>query len=289
MFKRFGVSLSLLTLCGLVLCGCTERTEENDTPLLSEDLDTSFQLIGDPQGSLIPPEEVPVVSVEITRQDAENVWWRLKADPAPKYEDLVVLIMMSKDGVFTDNFFVVIPRYKSHSVDLRASREKELWHWSFSRSTIGEVGYRYRSGVYYVFVPEADVGDYWVQIGDTLFVPVQQGEKLWNDELDRWEWKFSAYIRAVRYWDVYTPDNTVSVQSAESMINFAVEKTSSYLTPVSTFANTGYGMQSILTEEGYVIPHGFQFSYYHVGDEAIITIPNIKEERTKPDAPPDID
>ena len=88
--KLTDLLIGCLFTIGLVLCGCTERTEETDTPLLSEDLDPAFQLIGDPKGSLIPPEEVPVVSVEITRQDAETNWWRLTAEPAPKDGDLVV-------------------------------------------------------------------------------------------------------------------------------------------------------------------------------------------------------
>ena len=299
MFKRFGISLSLLTLCGLVLCGCTERTEETDTPLLSEDLDTSFQLIGDPQGSLISPEDVPVVSVEITQQDAENVWWRLKAAPAPKDEDLVILAKKARittTSTYTSytglDYLVVIPKNEEHSAEFRAVPDIEAWRFrdtgQFSSRTPppGPFGVGGVPDQCFIFVPEEDVGDYWVlNSSRDEYIPVLQGEKVWNAEQELWEWIFPAADLAncsVYRWVLYNPPGriTVFVEPPVSMIEVIVERA------LSLDLNN-FGIQSILTSDGYVIPHGFQFSYYRVGDEAII--PNVKEELPKPDKPPDID
>lgn len=290
MFKHFLVSLSLLTLCGLVLCGCTERTEENDTPLLSEDLEPSFQLIGDPRGSLIPPEEVPVVSVEITGQDAENVFWRLKAAPAPKYEDLVVRIKHDYPRNYS-RFFVVIPKNKTHSAEFQSLRYSEAWRWQVRR----DVSER-RDMECVIFVPEEDVGDYWYWlltsdengIDENEYIPVLQGEKVWNAEQERWEWIFSSGFACDPYhWHLYVPENRIIVESAETMIWHVTNIVKSRAISSDNFT---YSMDYLLTDDGYVIPHGFHFTYYHAMPSVLL--PNIKEESPKPDAPdapPDID
>ena len=96
-------------------------------------------------GSLIPPEEIPVVTIEKTREDAENIWWRLKAAPAPSREDLVVavnfpdLTLASWDSNFDveelrkvgvawfGRLLASIPIFENSSIEMKSPRLQVDW------------------------------------------------------------------------------------------------------------------------------------------------------------------
>ena len=133
---RFYTVFSLLfLLCGLVVLGCGDSVEESDADVLGPDEDFRFQELPVAEGgSLIPPDEVPVITIEKTREDAENIWWRLKADPAPSREDLVVFISTfplenfgNWDVVKTqgdDYYLLSILRFKNNSVEMKSLRSQ---------------------------------------------------------------------------------------------------------------------------------------------------------------------
>lgn len=115
---RFYAVLSglLLLLCGFVVLGRGDRVEER------------FQGLPVVEGvHLIPPDEIPVVSVEKTREDAENIYWRLKADPIPRHGDLVVSVDISPLGISRGElgpltFIGSIPQFENNSVEMRFER-----------------------------------------------------------------------------------------------------------------------------------------------------------------------
>ena len=99
---RFYSITSLLILFSALLLtvGCGERVEDGDANMLQPSADFHFQnlpiLDG---GSLIPLDEIPVITIQKTREDADFFYWQLSADPAPTHEDLVVGISLSITGL----------------------------------------------------------------------------------------------------------------------------------------------------------------------------------------------
>lgn len=136
---RFHIVFSvLLLLCGLAISGCGESVEESEATALAPEEDFRFQDLPLVEGgSLISPEEIPVITIEKTREDAENVWWRLKADPVPTQEDLVVGIRL-RDSMFRrmiqlgyvfDNYghsphllYVAILKFENSSGEIRVPK-----------------------------------------------------------------------------------------------------------------------------------------------------------------------
>lgn len=96
--RFYQMTLLLLPML-LLTVGCgVETVEESgvgDANILDPaSADFHFQNLPLAGGSLIPPEEIPVVTIEKTREDAEFFYWQLKADPAPIHEDLVVSVFL---------------------------------------------------------------------------------------------------------------------------------------------------------------------------------------------------
>ena len=123
---RFYVIFSVLfLLCGLSVLGCGESVEESDATILVPEEDFRFQdlpVLED--GSLIPPDKIPIVAIEKTREDAENVWWKLKADPVPSRGDLIVSIwrasrILPRKGRI---LLVSIPNLENNSVEMKTLR-----------------------------------------------------------------------------------------------------------------------------------------------------------------------
>lgn len=146
---RFYIICSLLfSLClVLIFSGCGNSVEESDANVLEPDADFfRFQELPIVErGSLIPLDEIPVITIEKTREDAENVWWRLKADPVPTREDLVVGVLLpdhsagwfAANGYLFDDhgyspylLYVAIPKFENSSVEMRAPRRASDYNLS---------------------------------------------------------------------------------------------------------------------------------------------------------------
>ena len=131
MFHNLSNSAILcLWLCSLVVLGCGDDVEEGDANVLEPGEDLRFQElpVADERGSLIPPDEVPVVTIEKTREDAENVWWRLKANPVPARADLVVHVIGPTTKFprkHSDAIFLSILKFENSSVEWESSRSQE--------------------------------------------------------------------------------------------------------------------------------------------------------------------
>lgn len=105
---RFYQATLLLILFSLLLftAGCgMDNVEESEADILDPvSTDFHFQDFPLAGGSLIRPEDVPVVTIEKTREDGEFFYWQLKADPAPIHEDLVVgVVLVPQTLVFLEN------------------------------------------------------------------------------------------------------------------------------------------------------------------------------------------
>ena len=88
---RFYHMTFLLFSALLFAVGCGDSVEDSDANILEPSAEPRFQNLPVlDNGSLIPPEDVPVITIEKTREDADFYYWQLKADPAPTREDLVV-------------------------------------------------------------------------------------------------------------------------------------------------------------------------------------------------------
>ena len=190
-----------LTVCVCTLFGCGESIEaENDALLLEPAWDFQLRELHIDPGSLIRPEDVPVVSIEITRQDAENVWWRLTVNPAPTHEDLVV-------GVYNHNEErYVIPKHQNHSMEYQQPRPTEFDHTVAVSGTSGMLS------------------------------------TLW--------YELARYINATSDW--------------------------------------GAGdLPPFITDDGYAVPHGFKFTYYHTSPQDETLIVQQAEIPDKPNTPPE--
>jgi len=103
----------LFFLAILVFLGCGDALEKETNLLASEELYRFQALPILEDGSLIPLDEVPVVSVEIVTDDPADGFftWRLKANPVPTREDLVVVVEVKawrgKESRYVDRLIVV--------------------------------------------------------------------------------------------------------------------------------------------------------------------------------------
>lgn len=103
----------LFTAIVVTMFGCSETEMQTDVTPLPSGEDTRFNIQHMVLGSLVPPEEIPVVTIEIVRQDDEHAWWQLTTAPVPIREDLVVMVRQF------GNYFVVIPRHTNKSIEFQ--------------------------------------------------------------------------------------------------------------------------------------------------------------------------
>ncbi len=125
---RFYTFFSILfLLSGLVILGCGGDAEDNNANVL----DPQNGLEGENSpivNSLIPRDEIPVITIEKTREDAENIWWRLKAAPAPSHGDLVVGLdredwALSGDAAYS-TMYVAILNFENTSMEIKYDKAK---------------------------------------------------------------------------------------------------------------------------------------------------------------------
>ena len=92
--RFYHITLLLLPVLLLTVACSVDTVEDSDAGILDPTpTDFRFQnlpIIDGAGGSLIPLDEIPVITIEKTREDDDFGYWQLRADPAPIHEDLVV-------------------------------------------------------------------------------------------------------------------------------------------------------------------------------------------------------
>ena len=130
----------LFLLSGLVILGCGDEAEDNNANVLDPQNGLGEQ--NSPiVNSLIPLDEIPVITIEKTREDAENIWWRLKADPAPIHGDLVIGLeypYFTNEGRRYRTILVAIPKFENTSVEMK-SETGTLWKIITTWRTIAHI------------------------------------------------------------------------------------------------------------------------------------------------------
>ena len=290
-----------LTVCVCPLFGCGESIEaENDTDLLEPAWDFQLRELNIDPGSLIRPEDVPVVSIEITRQDAENVWWRLTANPASTHEDLVVGVYYHSDGSHYERY--VIPKNQNHSMEYQQPRPPAgEWEWVEEPyvSTYWERESSF-NGFYYVFAPDINM-DIWVMTENVEYKRIQEVARIGVERGGiyvphqgadpprgqwAWFWTREGYRRYVFYWSFSNNyDYTVDVQGTGRTLDSLWRELGGYID-----AGSGWGagdLPPFITDDGYAVPHGFRFTYYHTSPQDEIVIPILEESPEKPNTLPE--
>lgn len=119
-------SLVILLSALIFVVGCGDSVEDSEANILEPRADFRFQNFPVlEKGSLIPPEEVPVITIEKTRQEDDDlVYWQLKADPVPTREDLVVGVGVGMEGNVDYLLYVPILKFEKTSMEIFTC----LWH-----------------------------------------------------------------------------------------------------------------------------------------------------------------
>lgn len=128
-------SISLLILCFVMpfVISCGESLEETDADILDPSEGFSFQDFPLVEGgSLIPADEIPVITLEKTREDADFYYWRLKADPVPTREDLVVGVEFSTNINGEEEFDVKVKNLKVIDTDTDEWKDLKLADKTFT-------------------------------------------------------------------------------------------------------------------------------------------------------------
>ena len=205
---RFYCIISLLILLSalLLLSGCGESVEDSDANILEPNEDFWFQNLPVlDNGSLIPPEDVPVITIEKTREDDDFYYWQLKATPAPTREDLVVGVSGAPSELNplpfyfrnSDFLYITILQNQNSSTEIKVPRREY----------------------------SLQIESTW----DTIMSMIDAWSELLDDE--------------------------IGTRSSGNHHFPAVD-----LPPLQTF-------------DGYIIPQGFRFSYYLLGEPHSLEIP----------------
>lgn len=134
----------LFFLIILVFLGCGDALEKDTNLLAPEELLASeepyrFQALPIlEEGSLIPLDEIPVVSVELITEDPADGFftWRLKANPVPTREDLVMLVYVSGWDRFEELFVIQKNQNSSKEVQTIIPDLAEIQAWIAERNAI---------------------------------------------------------------------------------------------------------------------------------------------------------
>ena len=206
---RFYCITSLLILLSALLfvVGCGDGVEDSEANILEPNEDFRFQNLPVlDNGSLIPPEEVPVITIEKTREDAHFYYWQLRATPAPTHEDLVVGVSGAPESLNPlpfyfgnrDFLYITILQNQNSSAEIKVPRR----------------GY------------SLQIESTW----DTIMSMIDAWSEFLDDELGGGRSTFQHHFPAV-------------------------------------------DLPPILTFDGYIIPQGFRFSYYLLGEPHSLEIP----------------
>ena len=225
---RFYTICSLLfSLCVfLIFSGCGDRVEDSDASALGYSEDFRFQDIPIAEGgSLILPDEIPVITIEKTREDAEAVWWRLKTDPTPQREDLVVGVEINRGDIDSDEW-------------------RRLFDWFIDQGHFAGrfVPFSVKRYMLYIAIPKFE--------NSSVEMKAPTIESIGWIENNRYSLQIATpedmILTIIGEWDVFLRESW-GIPGAEKG-RFA---------PVD--------LPPMLLSDGYVIPQEFQFSYYHRG------------------------
>ena len=159
--------------------------------------------------SLIPSDEIPVITIEKTREDDNFFYWQLKADPAPTRADLVVGLEV-ENAAYND--------------------------W------LRDNGYIFDTN-------------------SLLYVPILKFEKTSTEIPIPIPVRFSRDIAITHPWVMI---GRLHEDWANLLDNMIFQKQNG-LTPAD--------LPPIRVANGYVIPRGFLFTYYSVGEPSSLIIP----------------
>lgn len=203
--RYYQMTLLLLPML-LFMVGCSVDTvEESDANILEPSAAPRTQNLPVlDNSSLIPTEEVPVITIEKTREDDDFYYWQLKADPAPTRADLVVGVEGGNYDWLRDNGYI----FDTHRLYVPILKFEK---------TSTEIPVPIPVG----FSRDIAVTHPWVMIGGM--------HEEWADVLDGM---------------IFQKQNG--------------------LTPAD--------LPPIRIANGYVIPRGFQFTYYSVGEPSLLEI-----------------
>ena len=200
-------SLLILFFALLFILGCGDSVEDSDANILEPNEDFRFQdLPVQDGGSLIPPDEIPVITIQKTREDADFYYWQLKADPVPTRGDLVVGVS------YGDYDFIPVP------------------FWSSTHKFLYVTILQNQNSSAEIKVPRSGIA-YSLQI-----------ESTWD-----------TIMSMIDAWSTFLV-REIGTGTARQHHFPAVD-----LPPLPLF-------------DGYVIPQGFLFTYYSIGDPALLEI-----------------
>ena len=211
--KFYAIPSLLILFFALLFCaGCGESVEDSEANILDPLEDMRFQdLPVQEGGSLIAPNEVPVITIEKTREDADFYYWQLRATPVPTREDLVVGIS------YGDYRFIPVP------------------FWSSTHKFLYVTILKNQNSSAEIKVPRRDSHGYILQI-----------ESTWD-----------TVMSMIDAWSEFLVSE-IGTRTARQYHFPAVD-----LPPLPLF-------------DGYIIPQGFRFSYYLLGEPSSLEIPPIE-------------
>lgn len=296
------LTMIFITFC-VVIIGCGDRLEDDTDLLASSETDIRFQALPVLEGGgLIPLEEIPVINIEIVHTDDEKIRWRLNATPAPIHGDLVICIDVEDADIEpTSAYRDKKPKYDFHEEEYHTERaivirknQKSSKEFEVSLS-VGEwqwVNKQFHStriiGGTEIYSGHVASGDDSVWVWNKV-----DGELTRLSEIPRRgryrTLPVNDFLSTYYYWDrVYQSEpHTLEILSFEALLKERVSYILEYYYDSNyTLDATATIRPPLLTDDGYVIPTDFMFSYYHKGDDSRIT----SEDRTpRPDYPGEVE
>lgn len=243
--RFYQMTLFLLPML-LFTVGCgVDNVEESDANILDlASTDFHFQNFPLAGGSLIPPDEIPVVTIEKTLEDDDFFYWQLKADPAPVHEDLVVGV--KNDGPLA--IFTIRVRFEDGRIENIERKSKP-----FGR------------GVF--VIPKLQ------NTSQELKLPKSFGFKE-NETIQIWE--------ALEGESNATVTEDVSTDMSYLLKVISCRDTLEWITETDNWEFDPFHREEPLalmdvpifqTFEGYILREGFRFSYYLLGEADSLGIP----------------
>lgn len=262
----------------LLTVGCgVDSVEESDANILEPtSADFHFQDFPLAGGSLIPLEEIPVVSIEKTREDDEFFYWQLKADPVPIHEDLVVGVSLREyhppDLVRRDVFEIEDYEPEELEVEVRledGSIDKiHVFPDDFIHTHLRNEGYfqgtsEIGRAVVVIVIPKLQ------NTSQEFKLPISFGFKE-NKTLVVRLVPRSLEGRLIFERITGTVTEDVSMDIRHSLRIMDSGGTSEYIVHIARVLNEQaialMDMPIFQTFEGYILREGFAFSYYQLGE-----------------------
>lgn len=251
--RFYQITLLLLPMLLLTVACSVDTVEDSDAGILDPTpTDFRFQnlpIIDGAGGSLIPLDEIPVITIEKTREDDDFFYWQLRADPAPIHEDLVVGVNLPNDGTSTTDEIEQLG-------GLFISEEQSFFNLGLPSIWIGEAYFSARI-FFSVVIPRFQNTSQELKIPQELRQPLEFALDFFdiNEVRQRQEVEvhptliISSFFHTARIIDVSNLGNN----------NEAVRI-------------TRMEMPIFQTSDGYILREGFAFSYYLLGESSSLAL-----------------